>query len=122
VTVYDCSVECGARSVEGQLAAIASGHSKLTDPFKSLHVIGPQRPLALAVDVAPYPVVWPDAKTMSLGVYAKAVARFYHFAGFVKARALALGIVIRFGGDWDGDLDFTDQTFDDCDHFELVTA
>lgn len=120
MTVYDCSVECGARQEEEELAAIASGHSKLKDPFDSKHVVGPKRLLALAVDVAPYPVVWPDARTMALGVYAKAIARFYTFYGFVKARALALGIPIRFGGDWDGDLDFTDQSFDDLDHYELV--
>jgi peptidoglycan L-alanyl-D-glutamate endopeptidase CwlK len=27
---------------------------------------------------------------------------------------------IRWGGDWDGDQDFRDQTFDDLAHFELI--
>jgi hypothetical protein len=27
---------------------------------------------------------------------------------------------LRFGMDWDGDLDFSDQTFDDLVHFELA--
>ena len=120
VTVYDCSVECGARSVDEQLAAIASGHSKLTDPFASLHVVGPARPLALAVDVAPYPVVWPDMKTMKVREYVHAIGRFYHFAGVVRECARLMSLPIRWGGDWDSDLDFNDQTFDDLDHFEIV--
>jgi hypothetical protein len=120
ITSYNCSIEAGARSVEDELAAISSGHSKLTDPWKSKHVVGPQRPLALAIDAAPFPVVWPDAKTMPIARYAHAVGRFYHFASFVQQRAIALDIKIRWGGDWDVDLDFFEQTFDDLDHFELA--
>lgn len=117
----DCTVDCGARPVEDELAAIASGHAKLTDPWKSKHVVGPQRPLSLAVDVVPFPVVWPDpAVQRSRAAYAHAVGRFYYFAGVVKTRAAALGIPIRWGGDWDSDNDFFEQTFDDLPHFELV--
>lgn len=117
---YDCTIIQGARPVEEEEAAIASGHSKLTDPWSSKHVVGVRRKLAAAVDVAPFPVIWPDAAKMSRGAYVHAVGRFYHFAGYVKARAAALGIAIRWGGDWDSDRDFSDQTFDDLDHFEVA--
>lgn len=117
---YDCQIIQGARSLTDEQANIAKGVSKLTDPLSSKHVVGPQRPLALAVDVAPYPVAWPDANTMTRVQYVHTIARFYHFAGYVKARAAALGIALRWGGDWDSDGDFSDQAFDDLDHFELI--
>jgi peptidoglycan LD-endopeptidase CwlK len=44
---------------------------------------------------------------------------FTLFAGFVLGRAQALGIPLRWGGDWDGDYDTNDNSFDDLVHFEL---
>ena len=41
------------------------------------------------------------------------------FAGYVQGVAEQLGIKIRWGGDWDSDFDFKDQTFNDLVHFEL---
>lgn len=122
VLTDDCVIQTGARSVEDETRAIASGHSKLTDPYDSKHVVGPQRPLALAVDAAPYPVVWPIAQPGNVWAARDlhALGRFYMFAGVVKTRARALGLSIRWGGDWDSDGDVFDQNFDDCDHFELV--
>lgn len=46
-------------------------------------------------------------------------AKFYHFAGFVMGFAKAHNIDLRWGGDWDNDQDFNDQSFDDLVHFEL---
>ena len=66
-----------------------------------------QKP-SLAIDVSPYPINWRDTK------------RFYYFAGVVKAAAYSLGLNIRWGGDWDSDNDFNDQTFMDLVHFELI--
>lgn len=120
VTVEDCSIECGARPVEEEIAAIASGHSKLTDPWDSKHVVGARRKLSEAVDAAPYPVVWPDTDPDFITprqLYI--ITRFYHFAGFVKARALALGIPIRWGGAWSGQLNKPGD-FMDLVHFELA--
>jgi peptidoglycan L-alanyl-D-glutamate endopeptidase CwlK len=34
--------------------------------------------------------------------------------------ANTLGIKIRWGGDWNGDLQFRDEKFKDLPHFELV--
>lgn len=97
---YDCVVLEGQRSVAQQEENVRRGVSKTMD---SRHLDAP----ANAVDVAPYPVDWNDTK------------RFYHFGGFVLGVAATMGLKIRWGGDWDGDQTFTDQTFHDLPHFEL---
>ena len=61
-----------------------------------------------AVDAAPYPIDWSD------------IGRFKFFAGIVIATAHWKGVDIVWGGDWDSDRDFSDQTFMDYAHFELV--
>jgi len=58
--------------------------------------------------VCPYPIDWTDTD------------RFYYFAGHVMAVAAFLGVNLRYGGDWDGDKDLKDNTFNDLCHFELV--
>jgi len=113
VQSYDCSILIGHRSKEDQQAAYAAGRSKLKWP-DSKHNSLPSK----AVDVAPYPINW--GSTGSEEQKRKAIARFYHFAGYVKATAESLGIKIRWGGDWDNDLDFSDQNFDDLPHWEII--
>ena len=71
-----------------------------------------------AVDMAPAPVDFGDKKWGKNK--AKTLARFYHFAGYVKRVADEMGIKVRWGGDWDGDGEFTDQKFDDLVHWELA--
>lgn len=110
---YDCSVLQGYRDQETQSEAYASGRSKLRWP-DSKHNSIPSK----AVDVIPYPVNWGD--TGSEVERRKAIARFYHFAGYVLATADKLGIRVRWGGDWDGDKLFNDQHFDDLPHWELA--
>ena len=61
----------------------------------------------MALDAAPCPIDWEDAK------------RFYLFAGFVLGIARQLGIKLRWGGDWDGDFTWRDQKFHDLVHFEI---
>ena len=100
---YDCAVIVGHRDEASQNDAVKHGLSKLSWP-NSKHN---QKP-SLAADVCPYPVDWTNIKS------------FYHFGGYVKAVADQMGIKIRWGGDWDGDLDFNDQKFNDLPHFELV--
>lgn len=119
---YDCTVIQGARTPAEQAENVRKGVSQTLD---SKHVVSEQRPLAEAVDATPYPVVWPIApvgltsqQLREFRAYVHAVGRFYHFAGYVRAKAEALGIALRWGGDWDGDGDFSDQTFQDLDHFE----
>jgi len=99
---YDCSVLQGNRSKEEQDEYFNTGRSKVQYP-NSKHNSMP----SLAVDVAPYPIDWENTN------------RFYHFAGYVLGIADKLGIDLRWGGDWDSDKDFSDQTFNDLPHFEL---
>lgn len=116
VIYYDCSVleNGGARIPELQAKLVATGASK---KLYSKHVISVDKPLSRAVDAAPYPVIWPDKESPN---YVAQIGRFYHFAGYVKKTAELMKLGIRYGGDWDGDGDFTDQTFNDLVHFELI--
>ena len=111
----DHTIIQGLRTKEEQDRLFNEGKSKLkgNDP-SAKHVYG------LAVDVAPYPVIFPE-NTKTRGDLIKAYGRFYFFAGFVKAKAKEMDIKVRWGGDWDGDYDFSDQSFDDLVHFELLT-
>lgn len=102
---YDCAILCGHRSEDEQNEAVLGGKSKLPWP-SSKHNKTP----SLAADVVPFPVDWGDS------------LRFYHFAGFVLATAKQLGIKVRWGGDWDGDLNLREERFRDLPHWELVDA
>lgn len=111
VSFYDCTVlkDGGLRTQDRQNELVASGASKKAD---SNHLRG------TALDLSPYPVIWPNREERP-DTYEKDLARFYHFVGFALGIAKAMGLDIRTGADWDGDNDFTDQTFDDLVHFEL---
>ena len=109
VEKFDCSVLCGHRDEAAQTAAYKSDNSQVQYP-NSKHNYYP----SLAADVAPYPYDGKDEK------------RFYYFAGQVMAIAAVLyekGEMehkVRWGGDWDGDTEVDDQTFNDLAHFELI--
>lgn len=100
---YDCTILCGKRGEKEQNEALERGLSKLKYPL-SKHNKSP----SLAVDAVPYPIDWQDGK------------RFLHFAGFVLGVASQLGIKIRWGGDFNRDLNFSNDSFVDAPHFELV--
>jgi len=102
IKAFDCSIMVGHRGEDDQNKAYAEGNSQLRWP-KGKHNKKP----SIAVDVAPYPIDWEDRE------------RFSYFAGFVKGVAWRLNIPIRWGGDWDGDNDLSDNNFDDLVHFEL---
>ena len=99
---FDCSIIVGYRGREDQNKAFREGHSKVKWP-NGRHNKQPSS----AVDVAPYPIDWDDRE------------RFIYFAGFVKGVAYRMNISIRWGGDWDGDTELSDNKFDDLVHFEL---
>lgn len=113
VKYVDCTILCGHRSKEEQDIAVAEKKSKTPWP-NSKHNSTPSK----AVDAAPYPVKWGEQGTPEQR--RKDIARFYLFAGYVKSAADSMRIKIRWGGDWDSDMDFNDQNFDDLPHFELV--
>lgn len=100
---YDCTILDGRRDEQAQNHYFNIGRSKKPYPM-SKHNHHP----SLAVDVAPYPIDWTN------------VTQFYHFGGFVMGVAKTLGINLRYGGDWDGDMDLRDQTFMDLCHYELI--
>lgn len=100
---YDCTILQGHRGEAAQMEAFETGKSKLPWDLSKHNKVP-----SLAVDAAPWPVDWDNLEA------------FRTFGGFVLGTAVALGITIRWGGDWDGDWTFTDQRFHDLPHFELV--
>lgn len=100
---WDCKVLEGHRGKAAQNAAYAAGASQLKWPFGNHN----KKP-STAVDVVPYPVDWDD------------IEGFVAFAFFVQGVAAALGIKIRWGGDWNKDRRYTDERFRDFPHFELT--
>ena len=98
VQTYDCSVLSGLRTEAEQQKLVADGDSWT---MNSRHLEG------YAIDLAPYPIDWKDK------------VRFYHFAGYVMATAQSMGIPIRWGGDWNRNLNLHDQKKFDLVHFEI---
>ena len=111
VVRFDCTILEGHRGKEQQNRYYNAGKSKVQWP-DGKHNNYPSE----AVDVAPYPIIWPHKDSKS---FAKDLGRWYMFVGFVRAMAISMGIKIRTGADWDGDFSVNDQTFDDLPHFEL---
>lgn len=107
IQIVDFVVVEGHRGKEAQNAAFAKGLSKLPYP-KGNHNALPSR----AADIAPWPVDWSDNR--------KALERFVFMQGIVWACAHKLGIAIRWGGDWNRNLDMRDEgAFRDYPHVEL---
>lgn len=116
IDYFDFSVLEGSRSYSKQREYFKAGKSKLDGvKNKSKHQ---SLPFSEAVDIAPYPI---DFKQIE-----KSKARFYLLAGMMFQASEDLyddGIIthkLRWGGDWDSDKVFSDQSFDDFPHFELV--
>jgi len=109
IKYFDCTILEGYRNEEDQEKAFAAGNTQLHWP----HGKHNHQP-SMAVDVSPYPLDWANA------------ARFYWFAGYVMGIAQKLkddGKMthsVRFGGDWNGDKNITNEHFKDLVHFELV--
>lgn len=126
VAGFDNQIRDGARTPDEQRQNVARGVSKTLD---SKHVVGPGlRDLSDAVDTYPYPIRLPKPPTWlggllpssraELSAYIKDLARFYYFGGYVLGTADQLGVPLRWGGDWNGNREVNDQTFDDLPHFE----
>jgi len=123
---FDHSVYEGIRTDEKQLEYFLGGKSKLDprdpDLRKSAKHLKQPDGFSHATDSAPYPIDWGNGKDKKAE---KARARFYMFAGYMFAACAELlseGKIthtIRWGGDWNSDKNFNDQTFDDLPHFEL---
>jgi len=104
--VVDISLISGHRGKEEQNTLFYQRKSKLLWPT-SKHNIYP----SIAIDLQPYP--YPDTENKLWGALS-------YIAGRAHGIAEDMGIRVRWGGDWDGDGDMTDQTFDDLFHWELI--
>lgn len=104
VKFYNCSVICGHRNAKDQNAAYNAipKNSQIKWP-NSEHNDVP----AKAVDVVPYPYGWDSLR------------QFYFMAGCVEAIATKHGYNVRWGGDWDDDLDLDDNGFMDLAHWQI---
>ena len=102
IKYIDCTVLEGHRGQERQDKLFDEGKTKVKYP-SGRHNANPSR----AVDITPYPVDWDDRERQTL------------FAGFVIGTARAMGITLRWGGDWDMDFKVMDNRFDDFPHFEI---
>ena len=103
IKFIDFSIIYGQRSETEQTAAYESGNSQVPWP-NSTHNTDPSE----GIDVAPYPIAWDDRE------------RFTLLAGVILMCGFMLGIILRWGGDWDRDTEVKDNSFDDLGHFELV--
>jgi peptidoglycan L-alanyl-D-glutamate endopeptidase CwlK len=105
---YDCTILQGHRDKKTQDKYYKSGKSKLKWP-NSKHNSKPSK----AVDVAPWPI------PKDWGEHWKDRVKFYELKAIMFYEAEKQGYRLRYGGDWDMDNDYKDQTFDDLVHFEL---
>ena len=110
IEFYDCTILTGHRTREIQNNKFDSGESKVKWP-NSKHNFNPSK----AVDVAPWPIPtnwgeddWKDR------------VKFYELKAIICFVAAKQGTKIRWGGDWDSDYDYKDNSFDDLVHFEVV--
>lgn len=109
---YDCTILEGHRGEVKQ-------NKLFHDPRKRTHVEWPDGQHnfypSRAVDVAPYPI----PENWGADNY-KDLVHFYQLAAIVKFVGKQNGIEIRWGGDWNNDGDYKDNTFDDLAHFEIL--
>lgn len=104
---YDCTIIQGHRGEETQNEYFRQGVTKVKYP-NSKHNSIPSK----AVDVMPYFVKQPHIRWQD---YQHTI----YFAGYVMGMADAMGIKIRWGGDWNMNKDLADNRFDDYCHYEL---
>jgi len=100
---FDITILEGSRDEEKQNRFFAEGKSQVKYP-NGKHNRVPSE----AIDAAPYPINWKDRE------------RFYYMAGLLMGIAKMKGIELRWGGDWDRDNIFKENTFDDLSHMEMI--
>lgn len=109
IKYYDCTIITGHRDEQTQEALFATKKSKVRWP-NSKHNSLP----SMAVDVAPWPI------PKEWGKEWKERVKFYELKAIIFYVAAQQGVKVRYGGDWDSDYDYSDNTFDDLLHFEIV--
>lgn len=124
IRIVDFSITEGRRSIDTQIVYLRRGVTRTIDsrhiPRDEEGVYQPEG-LSEAADLTPYqPGVnpWPLA-TDTHDERDKKINRFYFMQGILYAIARDEEVDVRLGVDWDSDLDFFDQSFDDLGHIEL---
>ena len=117
IKITDFSIICGLRNEETQTRAVSEKRSKANWPDSKHNrswLDGNKYDYTVsdAVDIAPYPIRWPDIQTQTTKEYVKRMGMFYLLAGVIIAIAQREGIAIRWGG--------TFKSFFDGPHFERV--
>lgn len=110
IKVYDFSVICGHRGNDEQNDLFNQGRSKVQFP-DSKHNLTP----SCAVDIVPY---LPGHDIWNLED-PNILKHWYLMAGVVLATAESMWTPLRWGGDWNRDMRFDDNKFNDLPHFEL---
>ena len=98
IKIMDVTIIEGKRSAERQAELLEKGATKVK---YSRHMDGK------AVDLAPYPINWNDRE------------HFHYMGGMIRGIAKQMKVNVRWGGDWDGDGEVADNSFDDLVHIEL---
>lgn len=121
IKYHDFSVLEGVRSAERQQELFNDGKSQLDGITKLSKHQPDEDGISRAIDIMPY------YKGFNPFTDSNGEKSFYYLAGLVKAAAEELlrnGEInheIRWGGNWDSDMDFyNDSNFFDLPHFELV--
>lgn len=125
ILIFDFSIVEGRRTIREQIRNLRRGVSKTIDsrhvPRDTDGIYVPDG-LSEAADIVPYQAgvnPWPQPSDPA-SVADKKIRRFYFMQGVVYAVAAEHDVALRFGLDWDGDLDFFDQRWDDLGHVELA--
>ena len=125
IEYYDFSILEGIRSEERQQELFEQNRSKLDGVSKkSKHqgILLNNELVSMAVDIMPYKKGY-----NAFSGTEKDTRRFYFLMGMIRMeskRLLESGKIshdVRFGIDWDSDDIYSDQSFDDAPHLELVT-
>ena len=117
ITIVDFKVQCGLRNKADQEQAVRDKASKAEYPLsnhnRSKKADGTyDYTMSDAVDVVPWPVQWPDARSQTTYEYGKRLGAFYLVAGVMLMAAAIEGVKIRWGG--------TFKSFFDGPHFERI--
>ena len=112
IPFFDNTVIWGARGEAAQNQAFDLGHSLVRWP-NSKHNVAPDG-LSDAIDLAPWHAARPHIRWT-------AELEFIYLAGHMMQAAAAIGVNLRWGGDWDSDRDLYDRNRPfDLGHFERV--
>ncbi len=115
IGVMDFSVLCGLRNEADQRRAVEQKYSKANYPNSkhnsSLRDDGTgDYEMSDAVDVAPYPIQWPNIQDQTTMEYVRRIGRFWMLAGVILSCAVVEGVKLKWGGNF--------KKFFDGPHFE----